>query len=210
MAAFDHEDAAQEARIGLWQAGSQMQTVAYRKILDAVRKLHSGYRQRQTLALVPIDDHDQASDAPGPEEIADWNRRILLMETRLSNSDRELVAWVAAGGAIKDIALSRGVTSPAISQQFKRIILEVATLDEPIQSKAGKTAAVLDQPAPIEVDPDLDRQSKAAQQLFDEAMGAGHGAMVVEVGPDLDRQSKEAQQMYDEAMGAGHRPTVVE
>ena len=65
--AFDADDARQEASIAMWLAGDDRAVVGYRAILDALRKLQGGFRQRLMVATVPYDadTHVQVSlDTP--------------------------------------------------------------------------------------------------------------------------------------------------
>lgn len=53
--AFDADDARQEASIAMWLAGDDRAVVGYRAILDALRRLQGGFRQRLMVATVPYD-----------------------------------------------------------------------------------------------------------------------------------------------------------
>lgn len=141
MAAFDGDDAAQEARIGLWQASTDLQAVAYRRIVDAVRALHPGYQGRKPL----FDPHatyenwrDVADEAPGPEDLAAWNERVRLLAASLSDRDQRIVSDVMAGKTLRAIAAEEGHHESAISLRLTRVVNLLAEADQPRAARCAE------------------------------------------------------------------------
>jgi DNA-directed RNA polymerase specialized sigma24 family protein len=123
MPAFDHDDAAQEARIGLWRAGSTMQTIAYRRIVDAVNGLHTGYRERSPLPLCDLDAAaDQACNDYSPEQVAMARQAIARSPDVLTEWQMQVVTGLIDGVEPKDMAASKGVTVKAIADAWNRAL----------------------------------------------------------------------------------------
>lgn len=130
MPAFDHDDAAQEARIGLWQAGKNMQKVAYRRIVDAVRDMHPGYRSRQALACVGLDSAAEVTDAdPGPEAIVDARMRLARCMRSLSAPEAACASLHLAGFTEREIAAMSGCAPSAAHNRLRRALAKLDRSD---------------------------------------------------------------------------------
>ncbi len=130
-AVFDQDDARQEAAIGVWRAGpAASATVAYRRILDAVRALTPGWRGRSAPEHVSLDDAPDVAEHITPEHIA-AARETLRRLAFLPDEQRLIADLCMQGLSGAEIARRIGKSEMWVSRQLAAVHAFIARQHAP-------------------------------------------------------------------------------
>lgn len=123
--AFDADDARQEATLAEWlKFSGQRGTDGYQAVIDALRSLESGFRQRKSVSFVAVDggsEHDdwewrEREHHDNPEEILSAKQELDLLRNACTLHGVDVLEMHARGLSNIEIGHMAGVSDSRVSQ----------------------------------------------------------------------------------------------
>lgn len=119
---FDHDDARQEARLALLIAGERgHKTLAYNRIIDAMRALIPGFYQRSPLFKGGHLDPDESlvDDGLTPEQHLHAKQMLAVLDGLPEPARSDVYATLIEHKSLVEIGRQRNRTSMAIHKQLE-------------------------------------------------------------------------------------------
>lgn len=122
---FDDDDARQEAGIAIWRAGETgTSTLGYRRIIDAIRKLTPGWRQRKAMFVAQSDDDLESGKYEGVDPVTPERtleaRQLLALIDGMDELTLQCVRLVAAGVTVSEICVEVGRSHPTVAAHLRK------------------------------------------------------------------------------------------
>jgi len=121
-AVFDLDDARQVGMIAAWENSDGRQSVLYNSIVDAVRAVIPGFRQRQQFLAVGLDAAPEEAHNETPEAICEARQRLAIMRSVAMCRGVDIVSATLDGENQRSIAKRAGVQPEIVSQRIKDAI----------------------------------------------------------------------------------------
>jgi DNA-directed RNA polymerase specialized sigma24 family protein len=125
-AVFDLDDARQVGMIAAWENSDGRQSVLYNSIVDAVRAVIPGFRQRQQLQSVGLDAAPEAVHHDTPEALHEARQRLAIMRRVSMCGSVDAVAAVLDGESQESIAARAGVSRAVVGRRIQAAVEAVA------------------------------------------------------------------------------------
>lgn len=174
---FDRDDARQEIALALWLAGESGSGIsAYRRVVDAMRRLIPGFQQRNQLFVANSDDIGaepfDPADTVTPDDVLYAHQIIALLGT-LTPAQQAIVSAIVAGKTAKEVAADMGVSGARVSQQLAAVRAAIVKAQQPCRPQAAlaKPARHRGQAAITHSPRDVDN-ARAGAALYAQFMGA--------------------------------------
>ena len=127
ISTFDRDDAYQQARLALLSEPDLSIRGLHNRIIDAVRALVPGYRQRQILEWPEVYGNDghraDRSDQAGPDDLVHMQESISYIKA--DPARRELAELTLAGTQGTELAQRYGLSAGRIAQMQRRLVEEL-------------------------------------------------------------------------------------
>lgn len=122
---FDADDARQEAGIAIWRAGETgTSTLGYSRIIDAIRKLTPGWRQRNAMFVAQSDDDLESGKYEGVDPVTPERtleaRQLLALIDDMDELTLQCVRLVAAGVTVSEICVEVGRSYPTVAAHIRK------------------------------------------------------------------------------------------
>jgi len=123
---FDADDARQEAHIAIWRAGETgTSTLGYSRILDAIRKLTPGWRQRRALFIAQSEDDlengkHEGVDPVTPERLLEAKQTLARLG-RLPEITQTCARMSMLGCGLVEIGKEVGLSHGAVSAHLSKV-----------------------------------------------------------------------------------------